>query len=115
MMEKATTIPFTSPLEVTHGLFHTGKRLRHLLRSDGEKVHIAATPEEHIRLTHTLPNTEIDDNLSMAQWSISRQSETYTIIMRKGEPTFAPCMGMSTMSSRRSGWTLIHWRTSYTT
>lgn len=66
-MEKASTEPLSSPAlpEVTHGHFHTGKRLRQLLRPNGKRIHIAATPEEHIRLTRTLPNIEPDDNFEI--------------------------------------------------
>ena len=44
---------------------HRGRRLRQLLRPNGRRVHIAATPEEHLRLTNTLPNTEPDDNFEV--------------------------------------------------
>lgn len=33
-----------------HGHSYTGRRLRKLLRPNGRRVHIAATPEEHIHL-----------------------------------------------------------------
>ena len=36
--------------QASHGHFHTGRRLRKLLRPNGRRVHIAATPEEHIHL-----------------------------------------------------------------
>lgn len=69
-MEKAATEPLKSPprppsLDVTHGHLHTGKRLRQLLRPNGRRIHIAATPEEHIRLTRILPNIEPDDNFEI--------------------------------------------------
>ena len=38
------------PAQASHGHFHTGRRLRKLLRPNGRRVHIAATPEEHIHL-----------------------------------------------------------------
>lgn len=47
------------------GHSHTGKRLRKLLRPDGKRIHIAASPEEHLRLTRTLPNIEPDDNFEV--------------------------------------------------
>lgn len=40
-----------TPPQASHGHFHTGQRLRKLLRPNGRRVHIAATPEEHIHLT----------------------------------------------------------------
>ena len=51
-METTPTQPLDSPTppHASHGHFHTGRRLRKLLRPDGRRVHIAATPEEHIRL-----------------------------------------------------------------
>lgn len=52
----------TSPPQASHRHFLTGRRLRKLFRPNGRRVHIAATPEEHIRLTRTLPNIEPDDN-----------------------------------------------------
>lgn len=47
------------------GHYHTGKRLRKLLRPDGKRIHIAASPEEHLRLTRTLPDIEPDDNFEV--------------------------------------------------
>ena len=52
-MESTSTQPLdlpTSP-QASHEHFHTGRRLRRLLRPNGRRVHIAATPEEHVRLT----------------------------------------------------------------
>lgn len=43
---------------ITHSIQHTGQRLKHLLRPDGRRVHIAATPEEHARLHKTLAAVE---------------------------------------------------------
>ena len=51
-----------SPAEHISGHFHTPRRLKKLLRPNGRRVHIAATPEEHVHLTRTLPNIEPDDN-----------------------------------------------------
>ena len=34
-----------------HAHLHPGRRLKKLLRPNGRRVHIASTPEEHIRLT----------------------------------------------------------------
>ena len=42
--------PPTSP-HASHGHLHTGRRLKKLLRANGRRVHIAATPEEHLHLT----------------------------------------------------------------
>lgn len=42
--------------------FHSGRHLRKLLRPDGRRIHIAATPEEHLRLTRNLPKIEPDGN-----------------------------------------------------
>ena len=46
-----------------HG--HSGQRLRKLLHPSGKRVHIAATPEEHVRLKKTLPQIEPDDNFDI--------------------------------------------------
>ena len=48
-----------------HHHLHTGKRLRKFLRPNGRRVHIAATPEEHVRLKNTLPNIEPDENFDL--------------------------------------------------
>ena len=48
-----------------YGYSHTSKRLRKLLRPNGKRVHIAATPEEHLRLARTLPDIEPDDNFEI--------------------------------------------------
>lgn len=61
-LANASTQGFEGPTEHSKGHFHTGHRLRKLLRPNGRRVHIAATPEEHIHLTRTLPNIEPDDN-----------------------------------------------------
>ena len=44
---------------------HRGRRLRKFLKPDGKRVHIAATPEEHIKLIQTLPHIEPDDNFEV--------------------------------------------------
>jgi len=41
-----------------HHLAHARSRLRHFLRPDGRKVHIALSPEEADRLRRTLSVTE---------------------------------------------------------
>lgn len=41
-----------------HHLAHARSRLRHFLRPDGRKVHIASNPEEAERLRRTLSATE---------------------------------------------------------
>lgn len=61
-LASAPTQGVESPIEHSKGHYHTAHRLRKLLRPNGRRVHIAATPEEHVRLTHTLPNIEPDDN-----------------------------------------------------
>ncbi|KAL8841050.1 MAG: hypothetical protein Q9170_001075 [Blastenia crenularia] len=43
---------------ITHSIQHTGQRLKHLLRPDGRRVHIAASPEEHAHLHKTLAAVE---------------------------------------------------------
>ena len=52
-MESTSTPPLDSPTppQDSHGHLHTGGRLKKLLRPNGRRVHIAGTPEEHIRLT----------------------------------------------------------------
>ena len=40
----------STPAQTSHGHSYTGRRLRKLLRPNGRRVHIAATPEEHIHL-----------------------------------------------------------------
>ena len=47
---KASDDPTTTPTQAIHRHIHTGRRLRKLLRPNGRRVHIAATPEEHIHL-----------------------------------------------------------------
>ena len=41
---------------------HAPRRLKKLLRPNGRRVHIAASPEEHVHLTRSLPHIEPDDN-----------------------------------------------------
>jgi ATP sulfurylase len=43
-----------------HHHHHTGRRLRHFLRPDGKKVHIAGSPEEANVLRNTLAKDEKD-------------------------------------------------------
>ncbi|KAI4131689.1 MAG: hypothetical protein LQ338_001090 [Usnochroma carphineum] len=43
---------------ITHSIQHTGQRMKYLLRPDGRRIHIAATPEEHARLHKTLAAVE---------------------------------------------------------
>ena len=52
-MEITSTQPLdtvTQPV-APHANVHTGRRLKRLLRPNGRRVHIANTPEEHLRLT----------------------------------------------------------------
>ncbi len=44
---------------------HRGRRLRQLLRPDGTRIHIAATPEEHVKLKRTLSQIEPDDKFEI--------------------------------------------------
>ena len=44
---------------------HRGRRLRRFLKPDGKRVHIAASPEEHVKLKQTLPHIEPDDNFEI--------------------------------------------------
>ena len=64
-MEMTPTQPLDSPPAVSNGRVHSGMRLRQLHKPDGKRIHIAASPEEHIRLTRTLPNIEPDDNFEI--------------------------------------------------
>lgn len=64
-MEKAPTQPLEAAAEAPTHHLHTGQRLRKLLRPDGRRIHIAASPEEHLRLSRTLPNIEPDDNFEI--------------------------------------------------
>ncbi|KAL8766609.1 MAG: hypothetical protein Q9209_006674 [Squamulea sp. 1 TL-2023] len=48
-----------------HGLQHNGQRLKKLLRPDGRRVHVAASPEEHARLHKTLAEIEPDGNFDI--------------------------------------------------
>lgn len=50
---------------ITHAVQHTGQRLKHLIRPDGRRVHIAASPEEHARLHKSLGAIEPDDNFDV--------------------------------------------------
>ena len=64
-MDSTSTHGLASPLQHApghSGHFHTPGRLKKLLKPDGRRVHIAASPEEHIRLTRTLPKIEPDEN-----------------------------------------------------
>ncbi|KAL9001171.1 MAG: hypothetical protein Q9169_000355 [Polycauliona sp. 2 TL-2023] len=45
-----------------HGLQHNRQRLKNLLRPDGRRIHVAASPEEHARLHQTLAEIEPDGN-----------------------------------------------------
>lgn len=46
----------------SHHDLHPAKRFKKLLRPDGRRVHIAATPDEHYRLQQDLPKIEPDGN-----------------------------------------------------
>ena len=43
-----------TPPHTSHRHVHTGRRLKKLLRENGRRVHIAATPEEHLHLTRSV-------------------------------------------------------------
>ena len=47
----AQALDTLSPPVAPHAHVHTGRRLKRLLRPSGRRIHIANTPEEHIRLT----------------------------------------------------------------
>lgn len=48
----AQPVDDATPPQASHGHhLHPGRRLKKLLRPNGRRVHIAATPEEHIHLT----------------------------------------------------------------
>ncbi|MCJ1280498.1 hypothetical protein MMC21_008327 [Puttea exsequens] len=64
-MEKTPIESVKQTNEPSHGHFHTGKRLRKLLHPSGKRLHIADTPEEHVRLQRTLPNIEPDSNFDV--------------------------------------------------
>jgi hypothetical protein len=60
-----TLVGSDTPASTTHHhhphlphLHHTGKRLRHFLRPDGRKVHVAGSPDEADLLRKTLSSTE---------------------------------------------------------
>ena len=61
--ERADETP--SGTSTPHKAYHRGRRLRRFLKPDGGRVHIAATPEEHIKLKQTLPHIEPDDNFEV--------------------------------------------------
>lgn len=44
---------------------HHGRRLRKLLRPNGRRVHIAASPEEHERLRRDLAKVEPDEDFDV--------------------------------------------------
>lgn len=48
-----------------HHLHHTGRRLRHFLKPDGRKVHIAGSPDEANVLRKTLSSHEKDDDFDL--------------------------------------------------
>lgn len=58
------TSPGATTPQQSH-LHHRGRRLRKFLKPDGGRVHIAATPEEHVKLQQTLPHIEPDDNFEV--------------------------------------------------
>ncbi|MCJ1460606.1 hypothetical protein MMC28_010988 [Mycoblastus sanguinarius] len=57
--------PAQNPPLAPDSHLHTGQRLKRLLRPNGRRVHVAATPEEHIRLSRSLPAIEPDDNFDV--------------------------------------------------
>ncbi|KAL8669721.1 MAG: hypothetical protein Q9168_005705 [Polycauliona sp. 1 TL-2023] len=46
-------------------MHHNGQRLNNLLRPDGRRLHVAASPEEHARLHQTLADVEPDGNFNI--------------------------------------------------
>ena len=48
-----------------HYSHHRGQRLRKLLHPDGKRIHIATTPEEHVKLKNELPKVEPDENFEI--------------------------------------------------
>ena len=64
-METVPTQSLDTIAAAPTGRSHTGKRSRKLLNPDGKRIHIAGSPEEHVRLTRTLPNIEPDDNFEV--------------------------------------------------
>ncbi len=48
-----------------HGVQHHGHRLKNLLRPDGRRVHVAASPEEHTTLLKTLAELEPDGSFDI--------------------------------------------------
>ncbi|KAL2041084.1 hypothetical protein N7G274_006028 [Stereocaulon virgatum] len=64
-MEKTPMQPQEAAVEAPTHHLRTGRKVRKLLRPDGRRIHIAASPEEHLRLSRTLPNIEPDDNFEI--------------------------------------------------
>lgn len=56
-----STTPTPSFGSNSHHLAHARSRLRHFLRPDGRKVHIASSPEDAEKLRRTLSVTEKGD------------------------------------------------------
>ncbi|KAL8739007.1 MAG: hypothetical protein Q9181_000289 [Wetmoreana brouardii] len=50
---------------IDHTVQHTGQRLKHLLKPDGRRVHVAASPEEHARLHKSLGAVEPERNFDV--------------------------------------------------
>jgi len=60
-----TTPATTSHTQHGHHFHHTGKRLRHFLRPNGKKVHIAGSPEEADILRKTLSQNEKEEDIDL--------------------------------------------------
>lgn len=50
---------------ITHTVQHTGQRLKHFLKPDGRRVHVAASPEEKIKIHKNLSAIEPDGNFDV--------------------------------------------------
>ncbi|KAL8699499.1 MAG: hypothetical protein Q9201_005972 [Fulgogasparrea decipioides] len=50
---------------IDHTVPHTGQRLKHLLKPDGRRLHVVASPEEHARLHKSLSAVEPEGNFDV--------------------------------------------------
>ena len=90
---QASDDPTPTP-QAFHAHFHTGRRLRKLLRPNGRRVHIATTPEEHIHLkryVHLKIQISPYESPRHVERSHGRQYPTSTPHLRKHSDNKIPC------------------------
>ena len=68
-------------------LHHTRNRIRHLLRADGRKVHIASSPVEADQLRKTLTTTNEKDDFDLVIHGSPEHVRTYVVKARIVRPS----------------------------